>query len=172
MLQKCEMLFLYILLSGTCFLGAKSMFRGYRETCGTHLHAQSRDTVAEGRQCDTSKGLVCSSGACDCSNNIHGDVEHVFWNNTHCVVKLNETCRVVVPELSFLPNANKKEDLLCGRDAVCTDMGCECPEGFEADIGHLNCIPGSSASSTFNTAFTVKGTIFLFSGTVFLMSAA
>lgn len=173
MLQKCDMLILYILLSGTCFLSAESLFRGYRETCGTHLHAQSRNTVAEGRQCDASKGLVCSSGSCDCSNNIHGEVEHVFWNNTHCVVKLNETCRVaqfVVPELSFLPNMNRTEEFVCGRDAVCTDMGCECPEGFQADIDHLNCVHGS-APSAFATSFTVKGVLFLLSGSILLLSA-
>lgn len=146
-------------LSSTCILTSyQTLFRGYRQTCGIILHARSRETVAEGRMCDTSKGLVCAKhGVCECSSGVtvHGHFEHVVWNRTHCVVRINETCRIhqsyynervtELPEV-FSNVPKRVEELFCGRGAECTDEGsCKCTEGFHEDSNDLNCISDSSS---------------------------
>lgn len=90
---------------------------------------------------------MCSHNRCQCGTfQEYKEKEaspQVAWNLTHCVVKLQEVCRIYksyASEFPFLPNLTQTEELFCGRGAMCTDSGCVCPEGMGPDRSHLNCV--------------------------------
>lgn len=157
--------YLCVVLVCSLFLStAHSAYRGYGETCGTHLHASSRDTVGEQRQCDKALGLVCvrPPGRCGCmAVNITGIPEPTIWNQTHCVARLNGTCLIIqtiIPGLPFLPNVTRTKELHCGRGAICTgeDSGCEClPDFIPAPDDHFNCLGSTSSQNCMEVSLTI-----------------
>ncbi|CAL8127046.1 unnamed protein product [Orchesella dallaii] len=149
-----------ICIVATFVINVSSTRRGFQQPCGAPLHARSRESL-EARQCDYTRGLVCSSGICEC-NNLSGSIDdRPVWNRTHCVVKLNDTCRIVKsygPGLPFLPNVTHTEELSCGTGAICTyDQDCWCEEGLVPDKHGLNCVADSG-----QPVLGVDGNIILF----------
>jgi len=134
---------LAILIVATFVTNASSTKRGFQQPCGAPLHARSRETI-DARSCDYTKGLICVSGICECNNLSDSKEESPIWNRTHCVVKLNDTCRFVKnygAGLAFLPNLTQMEEFPCGKGAVCTDeRECECEEGLVPEHHRLNCV--------------------------------